>query len=131
MLVLSVEKEISVKVGSLGMLTFNNGLYAYVGSAQSNLEKRVTRHLNKEKRIFWHIDYLLDNENVKIINVFFKASPKIEECSLARTMSELYKPVKGFGSSDCNCPSHLFRIDRYENLDCFLRKRGLIILKLR
>ncbi|MEM1507980.1 MAG: GIY-YIG nuclease family protein [Candidatus Bathyarchaeia archaeon] len=112
------------------MLTFGSGLYAYVGSAQSSLEKRVARHFSKEKRIFWHIDYLLNNEHVKILGVFFKAAPKTEECLLARAMGELYKPVKSFGSSDCGCLSHLFEIDDCEGLSEFLRRMGLTTLKL-
>lgn len=130
MLVLSINKEINVRVGSLGTLTFDSGLYAYVGSAQGNLERRVARHFSKEKRVFWHIDYLLKNEHVNIQNVFFKVAPKTEECSLAKMMSELYRPVKGFGSSDCNCLSHLFKVDGQEFLDQFLRRMGLTILKL-
>jgi len=129
-LVLLVSKEISVRVGSLGTLTFSSGLYAYVGSAQSDLERRVARHFSREKRVFWHIDYLLKNEHVYIQNVFFKVAPKTEECLLAKAMSRLYEPIKDFGSSDCDCPSHLFKVDGCKEFDGFLRKMGLKILKL-
>ncbi|MCX8171170.1 MAG: GIY-YIG nuclease family protein [Candidatus Bathyarchaeota archaeon] len=129
-LVLSVGRDLDVDVGSLGAIHFNSGLYAYIGSAQNNLERRVIRHFSREKRLFWHIDYLLKNEYVKIQRVFFKAAPKTEECLLAKDMNALYKPIKGFGSSDCTCISHLFKIESYENLDSFLRKKGLATLKL-
>lgn len=114
-----------IGVGSLGVLTFEKGFYAYVGSAQNSLEKRIARHFKKYKQFFWHIDYLLGDEYTEIVNVFFKEAPKSEECQLARTLSGLYKPVGGFGSSDCKCSSHLFKIDDHEKIEMLLRGLGL------
>lgn len=74
MLVIKVEKDMQVSVGALGKLAFKKGLYAYVGSAQNNLEKRVSRHLRKEKRMCWHIDYLLDNDRTRVVEIFHKQS---------------------------------------------------------
>jgi Uri superfamily endonuclease len=103
--------DATVEVGALGKLTFAKGLYAYVGSAQGSLEQRVRRHLRKEKRKFWHIDYLLDNEAVKVIAVFRKQAAKTEECAVAKTISKRGMAVAGFGASDCHCKSHLFRVE--------------------
>jgi len=69
-LIISLAKDVNVKVGALGKIDFKKGTYAYVGSAQTNLLKRVERHLRKAKRRFWHIDYLLCNSNAKILKVF-------------------------------------------------------------
>ena len=80
-LVVSVEQNIEVTVGSLGNVSFTKGFYAYVGSAQKNLEKRIERHLRKKKRKFWHIDYLLYNDEVKAEKVFWKKA-LIPECRL-------------------------------------------------
>ncbi len=117
-LIVSVDRDINVNVGALGSLKFEKGMYAYVGSAQNYLEKRVKRHLGREKKKFWHIDYLLDNPRAKVHRVFRKNAGRPEEC---RTTEELNKkgiPIPGFGSSDCKCESHLFKI-----ADCeFLRK---------
>jgi Uri superfamily endonuclease len=110
-----------VNVGALGKLTFKKGLYAYVGSAQGNLEKRVRRHLRKEKRRFWHVDYLLNNDAAKVTAVFHKQADKTEECAIAGVIGESGTPVGGFGSSDCSCKSHLFRIDDYRFLQEFMR----------
>lgn len=33
------------------------------------------------------------------------------ECSVANTIQKKSEPVKGFGSSDCECKSHLFMVD--------------------
>jgi Uri superfamily endonuclease len=117
-LVIKVEKDIQVSVGATGKITFKKGLYAYVGSAQNNLEKRVDRHLRKEKCMFWHIDYFLDNNKTKVVEVFHKQADKTAECTIAKVIGKRGEPIRGFGSSDCNCKSHLFHIEDYD----FLRK---------
>jgi len=119
-LVVSVSKDINVNVGALGSLNFEKGLYAYVGSAQNNLEKRIERHLRKTKQKFWHIDYLLDNANVEVLKVFHKKAGRLEECKIAKNISEIGVPVKGFGSSDCKCKSHLFKLKGYQFLREFM-----------
>jgi len=113
-LVIQVSGDIKVYVGALGEMAFAKGLYAYVGSAQINMEQRIKRHLRNEKRKFWHIDYLIDNPAVNVIKVFLKEGDKVEECKIAKRLSRKNKPVAGFGCSDCNCKSHLFHIKNYE-----------------
>jgi Uri superfamily endonuclease len=112
-LIIQVEKEAVLNVGALGTLTFKPGLYDYVGSAQANMEQRVKRHLKKEKRLFWHIDYLLDNDAAKVVKVLHKKAGKSEECTVAKALSEKGEPVDDFGCSDCDCRSHLFHIGDY------------------
>ena len=113
-LVIQVSEDISLDVGALGEMAFAKGLYAYVGSAQVNMEQRVKRHLRSEKKKFWHVDYLLTNSASKIIKVFCKEAAKPEECKTAENLSRKGEPVAGFGCSDCNCKSHLFHIKNYE-----------------
>jgi len=124
-LVISVAKDIKVNVGALGSIFFERGLYAYVGSAQNGLERRVQRHLRKAKKKFWHIDYLLDDDAVRMVKVFYKEAEKSEECRIARKLSEKGVAVKRFGCSDCNCVSHLFRIDDYGFLRDFMSEMRL------
>jgi len=112
-LIISVNKEIAVGIGALGKVNFEKGLYAYVGSAQKSLEKRLERHLRKGKRKFWHIDYLLGSESVKVVKAFYKEAEKFEECKVAKKLSEKGVPVVNFGCSDCSCVSHLFRFGDY------------------
>jgi Uri superfamily endonuclease len=112
-LIIRVAEDISVNVGALGKIVFPKGSYAYVGSAQTNLEQRVKRHLRSEKRKFWHIDYLVDDPAAEIVKVFFKEASKSEECKTAKAFGETSEPVAGFGCSDCNCKSHLFHIENY------------------
>ena len=115
-LIISVSKNINVNIGTLGKILFGKGLYAYVGSAQNNLEKRIERHLRRDKRRFWHIDYLLNNDYVKVCRIFYAKAEKAEECRIAVKLGRIGVPIKDFGSSDCNCASHLFRLRDYEFL---------------
>jgi len=115
-LIIRVNKDIHVNIGALCRRFFAKGLYAYVGSAQTNLEQRVKRHLKREKRLFWHIDYLLDNNAAEIVKVLYKQRDKAEECKTATQIGENGTPIAGFGCSDCHCKSHLFQIDDYKFL---------------
>ena len=68
----------------------------------------MERHLKKNKKHFWHIDYLLDFASIK--EVFFFTHGKFDECALNLKMLE--KPeaqiiMPKFGASDCGCPAHL------------------------
>ncbi|MGD0643916.1 MAG: GIY-YIG nuclease family protein [Candidatus Bathyarchaeia archaeon] len=108
LLVIRVDEDVNLQIGALGEKTFRKGLYAYVGSAQTNLEKRVARHLSKQKRLFWHIDYLLNCKAVEVTEVLFRQAKKAEECRVAEFFSKRKEPVRGFGCSDCRCVAHLF-----------------------
>ena len=110
-LLLFLDTDLIIDVGALGKTSFTRGTYVYVGSAQNNLEKRVARHMRKEKKLFWHIDYFLDCGSARILKVFFKIGGKAEECVLANEIAKRGDPINGFGCSDCNCESHLFRLD--------------------
>ena len=125
-LVISVSKDISVNVGALGTVNFEKGLYAYVGSAQKSLEKRIERHLGRTKRKFWHIDYLLNDDGVEVLKVFYKNVGKSEECKVANKIGERGVLTKGFGSSDCKCKSHLFKLKDYQFLREFMLETLLI-----
>ena len=121
-LVISVDKHVIVNVGALGCVNFEKGLYAYVGSAQNNLEKRIERHLRKAKQRFWHIDYLLDNEAVRVLKVFYKQAGKLDEYKIAKRLSKRGIAISGFGSSDCKCKSksHMFWLKDYTFLREFM-----------
>ena len=121
-LVIWIKEDVRINVGALGGTDFGKGLYAYVGSAQISLDKRVERHFGKSKRKFWHIDYLLDDDNVKILEVFCKKAGKLEECKVAEKVCHEGSQVDGFGSSDCKCPSHLFKLKSYPILERLMRE---------
>ncbi|MGB9853198.1 MAG: GIY-YIG nuclease family protein [Candidatus Bathyarchaeales archaeon] len=129
-LAISVNKSVTIKVGALGNVTFEKGLYAYVGSAQNNLDKRLRRHFQWAKRKFWHIDYLLANAHASVLKAFYKEAEKPEECTVARGFSEKGFAVKKFGCSDCRCVSHLFRFNTYSLLEDLCLKCGLTLYHL-
>lgn len=104
-LLIRLEKDTDISIGSLNNISFRKGYYAYVGSGQGSLEKRVERHFSKEKKRNWHIDYLL--ENAEITEALYFESGK-EECRLADAMAKKFEGIRGFGCSDCKCPAHLF-----------------------
>ena len=85
---------------------FNKGYYIYVGSALNGLDQRIQRHLRKQKKIHWHIDYLL--KHAVLIDVFCKESKIREECNIAKKLDGQLCSIPGFGCSDCRCKSHLF-----------------------
>jgi Uri superfamily endonuclease len=107
-LIIQINKPVRIKVGALGEIAFEPSLYAYVGSAQNNLESRVKRHLRKEKRLFWHIDYLLADPAANVTEVYCLEGDKTCECKIAQLLSEHGESVTRFGCSDCRCNSHLF-----------------------
>ena len=115
-LIISLSNEANVAVGKLGTLCFKEGFYVYVGSAQVALEKRIARHLRREKNVFWHVDYLLQNPSAKILKIFTKYAGKDEECELAEMTASRGEGFEGFGCSDCRCKSHLYRVSDYDFL---------------
>lgn len=120
-LVIELGKTVIIDVGALGSMEFRKGLYVYIGSAQKNLELRLKRHLRKEKRLFWHVDYLLRSEDAKLIRALYKQANRPEECKIAKELAERSEPINGFGCSDCTCRSHLFRLKEYEFLLEFMQ----------
>ncbi len=66
---IDVKKPIRIGVGRLGRFLFPAGRYVYTGSAKRNLDARIARHLRKEKRLRWHIDWLLSASGVKVLAV--------------------------------------------------------------
>ena len=120
-LVIQIDHALSCGIGALGKLTFQQGLYAYVGSAQNNLALRVKRHQRKEKLLFWHIDYLLNNEASKVMTVYYVSGKKAEECNVSRMIEASGAfPIRGFGCSDCRCKSHLFIAENFDFFDKYM-----------
>lgn len=91
---------------------FKKGYYVYIGSAMNSLVARINRHLSDDKKMHWHIDYLLDNENSEIRDVLLNVSEEKIECDLANRIAEDGEIIPKFGCSDCNCNSHLIYFKR-------------------
>jgi Uri superfamily endonuclease len=102
-----------ISVGKLGIFRFAKGYYIYTGSAMGGIDARVRRHLSDNKKFHWHIDYLL--EHGRIIRYASRESSTRLECEFNELMARMdgaVMPVKGFGSSDCGCVSHLVYFER-------------------
>ncbi|MEJ5228568.1 MAG: DUF123 domain-containing protein [Pseudothermotoga sp.] len=88
---------------------FKPGLYAYVGSAMNSLERRISRHLAKNKKKHWHIDYLLEKATVQLV-LMIRSDEKIEE-EISRIFAKYFECIENFGASDLRVKSNLFYID--------------------
>jgi len=83
------------------------GNYAYIGRAMNGLENRLSRYMKPIRKPHWHIDYLLMIARPIAIVTALTEDPRMEHeaaCILASTN----KYIRGFGSTDDDCPSHLF-----------------------
>lgn len=111
-----LKKDIHLKIGKLGNIFFKKGFYLYVGSAMNSLISRIKRHLRKNKKLRWHIDYIIPYfKNVKVLII--NSKEKIE-CIISSEIEKICDGyIKGFGSSDCKCKSHLyfFRKNPFQN----------------
>jgi len=66
---IKIKQNISLQIGALGVCNFPKGDYVYTGSAMRNLTQRVARHRRKNKKLHWHIDYLLTHPEVELVDV--------------------------------------------------------------
>ena len=118
-LLLALSEETTITVGRLGTFRFPAGHYVYVGSAMASggLEARLARHCRRDKKLRWHIDYVL--AHAQIVDVETDASGRRLECSWARALLDApgtQVVVPHLGSSDCSCPSHLVYLGKGECL---------------
>ncbi|MGB9979522.1 GIY-YIG nuclease family protein [Methanobacterium sp.] len=107
-LIIQLIQNSRIKIGKSGEMDFKKGYYVYVGSALNSIDSRIKRHLSKEKKLFWHIDYFLNSPNSTVDEVILERSPEKWECNVALKISNKGTPIDRFGCSDCKCRSHLF-----------------------
>ncbi|MFQ6050074.1 MAG: DUF123 domain-containing protein [Candidatus Hydrothermarchaeota archaeon] len=90
----------------------DKGVYTYIGSAlrEGLLNSRIRRHLFHPKKVFWHIDHIT-TKKIPYAVVYAYTKNKME-CKLSRVIEKDAVAIKGFGSSDCKCKSHLYRLDK-------------------
>jgi len=109
-LLLYLKKSVRLQIGKLGSFDFKRGTYAYVGSAfgPGGLDARLKHHYTLSANPHWHIDYLRRAATLK--DIWVSATPQKSEHAWTKGLLSLDAgqcPVKGFGSSDCHCFSHL------------------------
>jgi Uri superfamily endonuclease len=109
-LLLQCNHEAELSIGKPGKMKTEPGYYLYVGSAfgPGGIQARVNHHMQIAERPHWHIDYL--RTVVVLVNVWCVYGSRYEhEWARGLLQSDAAKvPLKGFGSSDCDCTTHLF-----------------------
>ncbi|KQC15612.1 MAG: GIY-YIG nuclease family protein [Methanothrix sp.] len=120
-IILRLEADRDIVVGSLGPIHFRAGYYAYTGSARGpGGLARVERHMRvlegKNAVQRWHIDRLLPHTT--LVEVVATKTEEDLECPIARKIGEKLSFVGKFGCTDCRCASHLhFSQDQKEILE--------------
>lgn len=107
-LILFLSRPKRIRIGALGPVRFEPGIYFYVGSGGRSPARRIARHARARKKKFWHIDFLSAHALV-IGALVFEASRSLE-CPIAGALAGVFAAVPRFGCSDCTCTSHLFRV---------------------
>lgn len=112
-LVIDLPRARAIRVGALGTFKFPRGKYLYIGSAMNGLAQRIARHARPNKKLHWHIDYLLAHAQIK--EVWTHQGDERFECTWAQAalaMPNARVIVPRFGASDCNCAAHLIYLAR-------------------
>ena len=125
-LLIALAYDRAFRAGSLPERCYPAGFYAYTGSALGGIRGRVGHHLKRDKKLHWHIDYLL--EWADVVGVGIRESALREECTIARRLAARFDSVAGFGCSDCSCRSHLFYCDDEDNMKSGIESAGVTML---
>lgn len=99
-----------ISVGAMGEIRLARGFLVYVGSAfgAGGLKGRLRHHLRPLDRPHWHVDYL--RPFTSLIGAWCANGPRSLEHGWATSLSGFHgltAPKAGFGSSDCQCATHL------------------------
>ncbi|WP_175059212.1 DUF123 domain-containing protein [Thermococcus sp. 2319x1] len=105
LLVIYLERDVNIKTKAREF-RLKKGYYIYVGSAMNSLEKRVARHFRKEKRLHWHIDFLL--QKAQLLEAYLIPSEERLEEELSRILEKVFQGVEGFGASDVKVKTNLY-----------------------
>lgn len=108
-LLLELETAASIEFGGIGSRDLEEGFYTYTGSAfgpggLSRVERHRRVAAGDNDTRHWHVDYLLGNPAVTILDVWLGPG-RDAECEIARTING--EPIPGLGASDCRCESHV------------------------
>ncbi len=106
LLIFRIYRKLTITTRGNKVFSLNPGIYVYIGSAYGpgGLRSRIMRHLRRNKKVFWHVDYLTTNNYVElvgfvIINITSRKSIDLENF-LSKQMQKYLEPILGFGCSD-------------------------------
>jgi len=123
-LLIALDRSKEIVIGRLGRFRFPAGFYLYVGSAlgPGGLAGRLVRHLRADKRLHWHVDYMLNTKRTRIAEIWTVGGAARRECHWAHRAMRLPGAsivVPRFGASDCRCTAHLIYTDRLPDWTTF------------
>jgi Uri superfamily endonuclease len=130
LLILACECTEVIRVGRLGEMLLRPGFYVYLGSSfgPGGLRARIGHHLHLSERPHWHVDYL--RARTGVYGVWYRADRVKREHDWAARIGALSGaviPLRGFGSSDCGCPSHLYYFPACPSEAAWRRRLGKLI----
>ena len=114
LLLLECNNKAELSIGRLGNMLVEPGYYLYVGSAFSpgGIPARLRHHRKRAASPHWHIDYL--RAVTELVDAWCVRGSRCEHAwanSLVQSEAVTI-PLTGFGSSDCDCATHLFYSSR-------------------
>jgi Uri superfamily endonuclease len=119
--------------GKLGRARLQRGYYLYTGSALGrgavSLERRIERHMRRQKRLRWHVDYLTSRPDCNVTGVVYVISDSRLECKVNSSLSKKLNvsPVLlKIGATDCKCNGHLLGPVRRLNERYLMRLLGSV-----
>ena len=106
--VMRLDANKRVLVGALGEIRLCAGYCVYIGSALGGLRGRLKRYIAGPRRLYWHVDYLL--QAASLVELWYAEGTLRAECDWAQALarSGLRPAAARFGSSDCRCLTHLY-----------------------
>jgi Uri superfamily endonuclease len=125
LLLMELQEAQQIVVGRLGLLSLKAGWYLYIGSAfgPGGIKARCGHHRKISPRPRWHIDYL--RAIAPLREIWFSHDPERREHQWAQWVSKrrgMQVPLPGFGSSDCDCETHLLYTAQRPSFDGFRRR---------
>jgi Uri superfamily endonuclease len=126
---LSSSEEFPIRIGKLGDMQLQTGIYVYIGSAHGpgGLSARLGHHLKPTGKPHWHIDYLRAHANPEGAWYCYDSRPWEHvwaECIGMLPGASI--PLARFGASDCGCKSHLYFFNRQPSRAAFSRMLGAL-----
>ena len=113
-LLLQSKQNERLEVGKLGKFEISHGYYLYVGSAfgPGGVQARIKHHGKTATRPHWHIDYLRRSCALTEAWCVYQQRKEHDWAQRLHDDETFTVPLSGFGSSDCNCATHLFYTEK-------------------
>lgn len=110
LLLLECNDKAGLSIGKFGKMNTEPGYYLYVGSAfgPGGIKARIKHHMQIAVRPHWHIDYLRTVAGLVDAWCVYGSRYEHEWAHYLMQSEAATVPLKGFGSSDCDCTTHLF-----------------------